>query len=156
MVGPPDLVVGRGGDGAQLGAWNGSANGGVEVRGAAFLGFNSAEVLHLPPDTTAGVLPEPIHQRREVNRIPSSPPVVIPIRVHRSPVGVNPAGHQRWEVVSSGRHLLGGTHVAQRGEQDGGGGIRCESGADAAPGERHRAIDPDAGAARQLPRYGQV
>jgi hypothetical protein len=36
--GPPDLVVGRGGDGAEFGAGDGSAEGGVEVRGAAFWG----------------------------------------------------------------------------------------------------------------------
>jgi hypothetical protein len=61
------------------------------MRGAALLGFDGAEVLHIPPNTAPGVLPEPIQQRREMNRIPSGPPIVIPIRVHRHPVTINPA-----------------------------------------------------------------
>ena len=49
MRGPPDLVVGRRGDRSQLGSGNDAADGGVEVRGAAFLGFDGAEVLHVQP-----------------------------------------------------------------------------------------------------------
>jgi hypothetical protein len=93
---PPHLVVSRGGDGPQLGTGNGSADGGVEVRGAAFLGLDRAEVLHVPADAAAGVLPEPIHQRREVDGVARSPPVVIPLGIGRcpfvvyAPVGVIP------------------------------------------------------------------
>ena len=88
---PPHLVIGRRSDRPQLGAGDGAADGGVEVRGAAFLGFDGAEVLHLPPDTAPGVLPEPVHQRREVDRVPGGPPVVIPLRVDRRAVGIDPA-----------------------------------------------------------------
>jgi hypothetical protein len=55
------------------------------------LGFDGAEVLHVPPDTAAGVLPEPIHQRGEVDGVGSSAPVVIPVRVYRRPVTVDAA-----------------------------------------------------------------
>jgi hypothetical protein len=62
----------------------------VEVGGAAFLGFDGAEVLHVPADTAPGVLPEPIQQRREVDRIAGGPPVVIAIWVYRRPATINP------------------------------------------------------------------
>jgi hypothetical protein len=61
-----------------------------EVRRASFLGFDGAEVLHVPAHTTAGVLPEPIQQRGEVNGIPGGPPVVIPIRINGGALGVHP------------------------------------------------------------------
>jgi hypothetical protein len=88
---PPHLVVGRRSDGAELDTRDGATEGGVEVRGTAFLRFNSAEVLHLPPDTTPGVLPEPVHQRREVDGVAGGPPVVIPLRIASGPVGVDSA-----------------------------------------------------------------
>ncbi len=91
MGGPPHLVIGRRRDRPQLGPGDRTPDGGVEMRGAAFLGFDGAEVLHLPPDTAPGVLPEPIHQRRKMNRIPRSPPIVIPIRIDRRPLGIDPA-----------------------------------------------------------------
>jgi hypothetical protein len=52
------------------------------------LGFDGAEVLHVPPATAAGVLPEAIHQRREVNGVSGGPPVVVVVGVNRRPVGV--------------------------------------------------------------------
>jgi hypothetical protein len=64
---PPHLVIGRRGDGPQLRSWDSSTDGGVEVGSAAFLGLDGAKLLHLPTDAATGVLPEPIHQRREVN-----------------------------------------------------------------------------------------
>lgn len=53
---PPDLVVGRSGDRPQLGSRDGSPDGGMEVGCTPFLGFDSAEVLHVPAHTAAGVL----------------------------------------------------------------------------------------------------
>src|SRR4051812_426514 len=81
------------------------------MRGAAFLRLDGAEVLHLPPDTASGVLPEPIDQRREVDRVSGGPPVVIPVRVHRCAVTVDPAvaiegeGQERGRPVPPGEHL---------------------------------------------------
>ena len=114
MGGPPDLVVGRGGDRPQFGAGDGAADGGVEVRGAAFLGFDGAEVLHIPPDTAAGVLPEPIQQRREVDRVAGGPPVVIPVRVDRRPVGVDPAVGVEGEGEEGGGPVASGEHPPYR------------------------------------------
>jgi hypothetical protein len=80
----------------------------VEVRGTSLLGLDGAEVLHLPPDTAAGVLPEPIQQRREMDRVPRGPPIVIPVRVHRRApvidpaVGVQGEGQERRGSVAPG------------------------------------------------------
>jgi hypothetical protein len=79
--GPPHLVVGGGDDGAQLGAGDGAADGGVEVRGAAALGFNGAEVLDLPADAAAGVLPEPVDEPCEVDRVAGGAAVVVAVSV---------------------------------------------------------------------------
>jgi hypothetical protein len=82
----------------------------VEVWGAAFLGFDGAEVLHVPADAAAGVLPKPIQQRGEVDRVSGGPPVVIPLRVHRGPLGVDAAvriqgqGQKRRRPVAPGEH----------------------------------------------------
>jgi hypothetical protein len=89
--GPPHLVIGRLGDRPQLRPGNRAPDGGMEVRCPAFLGFDGAEVLHIPADTAAGVLPEPVHQGREVDRIPSRPPIVIVRRVDRRAVGIDAA-----------------------------------------------------------------
>jgi hypothetical protein len=105
------MVVGRGGDGPQLGPGDGAPDGGVEVRGTSFLGFDGAEVLHVPADTAAGVLPKPIHQRRKVDGIPRGAPIVIAIRVDRGPVGVHLAvrvqrqGHKRRRAIAAGENL---------------------------------------------------
>ena len=122
MGGPPDLVVGRGGDRAELGAGNGASDGGVEVRGAAFLGFDGAEVLHLPPDTTPGVLPEPIHQRREVDCVSGGPPVVIPLRVDRGPMGIDSAVGVQGEGEEGRGPVAAGEHPSHRAFLDGSAG----------------------------------
>ena len=90
MGGPPHLVIGRGGDCAQFRARDGPPDGGVEVGCAAALRFDRAEVLHLPAHTPAGVLPEPIHDLREVDGVAGGAPVVVAVRVDRGPVGVHP------------------------------------------------------------------
>ena len=99
------MVVGRGGDGPQLGPGDGAPDGGVEVRGTSFLGFDGAEVLHVPADTAAGVLPKPIHQRRKVDGIPRGAPIVIAIRVDRGPGGC-PGPRGRFYVVSRSPVML--------------------------------------------------
>jgi len=83
VCGLPDLVVGRRGDRAQLAAGDGSPDGGMEMGSAAFLGFDGAEVLHIPADAAAGVLPESIDQRWEMDRVPRCALVVIPVGINR-------------------------------------------------------------------------
>ncbi|OLM08275.1 hypothetical protein Ae505Ps2_6254 [Pseudonocardia sp. Ae505_Ps2] len=89
--GPPDLVVGRGGDRSEFGAGDGAADGGVEVGCSAFLGFDGAEVLHVPTHTAPRVLPEPVEQFREVDRIPRRPAVVVGVGVEGGAVAVDAA-----------------------------------------------------------------
>src|SRR5262245_45370434 len=76
----------------------------------AFLWFDGAEVLHIPPDATPRVLPEPIQQRREMDRVPCGASVVVVIRVHRrsvavySPVRIQGEGQERRRPVPTGEH----------------------------------------------------
>lgn len=70
---------------------DGAADGGVEVRCAAALRFDGAEVLDVPADAAAGVLPEPVDDLREVDRVAGCASVVVAVRVERGPVGVDPA-----------------------------------------------------------------
>jgi hypothetical protein len=53
------------------------------------LRFDGAEVLDVPPDTAAGVLPESIDQGGEVDGVPRGSPVVIVLGVYRRPVMVD-------------------------------------------------------------------
>ena len=116
---PPDLVVGRGGDGAEFGAGDRTPDGGVEVRGAAFLGFDGAEVLHVPADAAAGVLPEPVHQRGEVDRVSGGPPVVIALRVHRRALAVHPAVGVQGQGEKGRGPVAPGEHPPYRAFVDG-------------------------------------
>jgi len=88
---PPDLVVGGGGDGPQLSTRDTAPQCDVKMRGAAFLRFDRAEVLHIPADAAAGILPEPIQQRREVDSVTRRPPVVVVGGIERGPVTIDPA-----------------------------------------------------------------
>ncbi len=83
---PPHLVIRGGRDRAQLGARDATPDRGVEVRCPATLWFDGSEVLHVPPNTAASVLPEPVDDLREVDRVPSRPPVVVAVRVPCGPV----------------------------------------------------------------------
>jgi hypothetical protein len=56
-----------------------------------FLGFDGAELLHVPADAAAGVLPEPIHRRGEVDRVSGGAPVVTGLRVDRRCLSVDSA-----------------------------------------------------------------
>ena len=89
-VGPPDLVVGRGEDPAQLGPGDGAPQGDVDVRGEAALGFDGGEVLHVVAEVAAQVLDEPVEQRREGQRVPGGLVVVVPGRVDRARPGGRP------------------------------------------------------------------
>ena len=85
---PPDLVVGRGEDLAQLGAGDGAADRDVDVRGEAPLGLDGGEVLDVVAEEAAQVLDEPVEQRGEVQRVPRRPLVVVGGRVGRGAVAV--------------------------------------------------------------------
>ena len=101
-VRPPHLVIRRRDDGAQHGAGDGAPYGGVQVRGEAALGFDGGEVLHVEADRPAQVLPEPVDQLREVDRVPGRGPVVVGARVDRGAVGgVHPPVERQVRVRNS-------------------------------------------------------
>ena len=79
--GPPHLVVGGGGDLAQELARDGAAYSGVQVRCAAALWFDGGEVLDVPADRAAEVLPEPVDQVPEVDRVAGGGAVVVALGV---------------------------------------------------------------------------
>src|SRR5690606_25748574 len=88
--GPPELVVGGGADLADDAAGDGAAHGGVEVGGEPALGFDGGEVLDLVAGAAAQVLPEPVHQLREVQRVEGGAPVVVGGRVDGDALGGHP------------------------------------------------------------------
>src|SRR5690606_28136235 len=88
---PPHLVVGRGGDLAQLGPGQGAAHGHVQVRGEAPLRFDRGEVLDVVAGHPPQVLHEPVHELGEVDRVPGGAPVVVAGRIHRGAVALHPA-----------------------------------------------------------------
>ena len=90
-IGPPHLVVGRGQDPAQVGAGDGAAHGQVDVRGEPPLRLDGGEVLQVVAEEAAQVLDEPVEQRREVQRVPCRPLVVVGGRVGRGAVLTDPA-----------------------------------------------------------------
>ena len=82
---PPHLHVGGLDDLADGGAGDGAADRGVQMRGESVLGFDGGEVLHPVAGAPAQVLPEPVDQLREVQRVQRGPPVVIAVGVDRRP-----------------------------------------------------------------------
>jgi hypothetical protein len=88
---PPDLVIGRGQDLAQLGAGDGAPDRNVDVRGETALWLNGGEVLDVVPGEAAQVLNEPVEQRGEADRIPHGPQVVVSGRVSGRAVVLNAA-----------------------------------------------------------------
>ena len=107
-VGPPDLVVGGGEHPAQLGAGDGAADGEVDVRGQAALGFDSGEVLHVVAEVAAQVLNEPVEQRGERQCVPRGPVIVVGAGVGGCSVLVDPtvADGQVRVTNSEGRKVL--------------------------------------------------
>src|SRR3954454_3457995 len=83
---PPDLEIGRRSDLPQHPMRDGSPDGRVQVWRDPFLWFDGGEVLHIPADAAAQVLPPAILEPREVHRPPRRPPVVIRRWIHRRPV----------------------------------------------------------------------
>ena len=79
-------MVGGGEHLAQLGPGDSAAARQMDVGGEAALGFDGGEVLHVVADVAAQVLDEPVEQRREVQRIPRCPRVVVAVRVGRGAV----------------------------------------------------------------------
>jgi hypothetical protein len=77
MCWPPHLVVGRLGDLPDDFVRDRPAQGRVQVRGGAFLGFDGGEVLDVPPDDSPEVLTPPVDERGEVHGVACRPSVVI-------------------------------------------------------------------------------
>ena len=82
---PPQLHVGGLDHLLEHRAGDGAADRGVQMRREPGLGFDGGEVLHPVAGAPAQVLPEPVDQLREVQRIQRGPPVVIGRRVDRDP-----------------------------------------------------------------------
>ncbi len=91
---PPHLDVGGADDLAEQLARDGAADRGVQVRREALLGFDGGEVLDLVAGAAAQVLPEPVDQLREVQRVQRGPPVVIASRADRGTVADRAVGRQ--------------------------------------------------------------
>ena len=88
-------MVGRGDDLAQQLARDRAAYGRVQVRGAPALWFDGGEVLHVPAGGAAEVLPEPVDEVTEVDRVAGGAAVVVARRVDGRAVGVHaPVGGQ--------------------------------------------------------------
>ena len=80
-------MIGGGENLPQLVAGGGAADGDVDVRGEAPLGFDGGEVLQVVAEEAAQVLDEPVEQRREMQRVPGGPLVVVGLRISRDTVG---------------------------------------------------------------------
>jgi hypothetical protein len=85
-LGPPDLVIGRGENLAQLSAGHGSADRHVNVRGQPFLRLDNGEVLQVVADQAAQVLDQAVEQRGEVQRVAGGSLVAVAGRVSRDAV----------------------------------------------------------------------
>jgi hypothetical protein len=118
VFGPPELVVGGGPHLAHDPARDRTSNRGVQVRRQAALGLDRGEVLHVIAGAATQVLPEPIHQLGEMQRIKRRPPVVVAVRVHGhalrvdSPVGRQREGEEHRRPV--GLAIRCGEHAADR------------------------------------------
>ena len=124
--GPPDLVVGRGDDLAQLGAGDGAADRDVDVRGEPLLGFDGGEVLQVIAAEPAQVLDEPVEQRGEVERVPGRVAIIVGVRVGGCSVLADPAigraGQRHEHGRPEGLSVRRGVGLADRPVADRGGG----------------------------------
>src|SRR5262249_7026638 len=89
--GPPDLVIGGGQDAAKFSAGDGAADGEVDVRGQAALGFDGGEVLDVVAEVAAQVLDEPVEQRGEGQGVPRGLVVVVGAGISGRAVLADPA-----------------------------------------------------------------
>ena len=154
-VGPPDLVVGGGQHPAQLGAGDGAADGEVDVRGEAPLGFDGGEVLHVVAEVAAQVLDEPVEQRGEGQRVPGRPVIVVGGRVGGCAVLADPAvgraGQGDEQGGAEGLAVRRGVGLAHRARADlAAGQVR---GVLAAPG---RAVPPRRAVRGDLPAHARL
>ena len=121
-VRPPDLVIGRRQDAAQVGARDGAAHREVDVRGEPPLRLDGGEVLQVVAEEAAQVLDEPVEQRREVQRVAGRPLVVVGGRVGRGAVLAHPPVAGAGEGDEQGRPELfavrGGVGLADRAGRD--------------------------------------
>jgi hypothetical protein len=85
-LGPRQLGVGGGGDVLDGLARDDAPDSGMQVRREAALRFDGGEVLDLVPGAAAQVLPEPVDDLREVQRVHRGPVVIVRVRVGRCPV----------------------------------------------------------------------
>src|SRR5690349_24142926 len=104
---PPHLVVGGGDDLPDEDAGHGAADGRMQVRGESFLGFDGGEVLHWPAAGAAQVLPEPVDQLAEVDRVAGGAAVVVVPWVQWCSVGPNLAvgGHGQGDEKGGPKRL---------------------------------------------------
>jgi hypothetical protein len=75
----------------------------MDVRSEPFLGFDGGEVLDVVAQEPAQVLDEPVEQRREVQSVAGSPPVVVGIRPGRNTVSGDLAVAVEGEGYEHGR-----------------------------------------------------
>ena len=128
-------MIGRGEHLAQFGAGQGAAHRDVDVRGEPPLRFDGGEVLDVVAEEAAQVLDEPVEQRREVQRVPCRPLVVVAGRVGRGAVAADPAvagagqrdEHRRPERLAVRRGV--GLADRPRARPSGGAGPGCPGGA---------------------------
>ena len=127
--GPPHLVVGRGDDLPQLGAGDRAADREVNVWGESSLRLDGREVLNVVAAEPAKVLHEPVEQRREVQRVPRGPLIVIGVRVDRRALGadlaVRGAGQGNEERWPEGLAVRRGVDLADRPVADLAAGKLC-------------------------------
>ena len=84
---PPHLVIGRGDDLPKHLPWDHAPDRRVQMWRESALRFNGGEVLDLVAGGPAQVLPQPVNELRKVHRVQRLPPIVVPARVHRGPIG---------------------------------------------------------------------
>jgi len=87
---PPHLVVGSRPDLAHDPPRDRASHRRVQVWGQATLSLDGGEVLDLIAGAATEVLPEPVDQLREVQRIERRPPVVVPFGIDGHALGRDP------------------------------------------------------------------
>ncbi len=80
---PPHLVIGRRRHLPEQDPRDRAAHRRMQVRRQPPLRLQTGEVLNVPADCPAHVLPEPINQLGKMDRVAGRPPVVIAVRVQR-------------------------------------------------------------------------